>query len=59
MQHVLKVTIYLSDMDAWGKVNEVYGSFFGSHRPARAVVPCNPLMGGIQVEIEAIAAVAE
>ena len=53
---VLKVTIYIPDMDLWGKVNEVYSEFFGEHKPARAVVPTRALPGGFKIEIEAIAA---
>lgn len=53
---VLKVTIYIPDMDLWGKVNEVYSDFFGDHKPARAIVPTRELHGGYKIEIEAIAA---
>ena len=53
---VLKVTIYIPDMDLWGKVNEVYSGFFGDHKPARAVVPTRELLAGFKIEIEAIAA---
>ena len=56
---VLKVTIYIPDMDLWGKVNEVYSGFFGDHKPARAVVPTRELHGGFKIEIEAIAAVGD
>ena len=53
---ILKVTIYIPDMDLWGKVNEAYAEFFGEHKPARAAVPTRDLMGGMQIEIEAVAA---
>ena len=53
---VLKVTIYIPDMELWGKVNQVYADFFGDHKPARAVVPTRELHGGLKIEIEAIAA---
>jgi 2-iminobutanoate/2-iminopropanoate deaminase len=53
--HVVKVTLYISDMALWGRVNEVYARRFGAHKPARAVVPVGPLHHGYQVEIEAIA----
>lgn len=56
--HVLKVTVYVSDIALWGRVNSVYAAFFGEHRPARAVVPTRELHFGFQVEIEAIAAVS-
>jgi 2-iminobutanoate/2-iminopropanoate deaminase len=55
---ILKVTVYVADIDLWGRVNEVYTTFFGEHRPARAVVPTNELHYGFQIEIEAVAAVA-
>lgn len=54
--HILKTTVYVSDIDLWGRVNEVYSKFFGDHKPARAVVPVKTLHFGFQVEIEAIAA---
>jgi 2-iminobutanoate/2-iminopropanoate deaminase len=57
--HVLKVTVYVSDIALWARVNAVYGRFFGDHRPARAVVPTRELHFGFQIEIEAIAAVLD
>ena len=56
---VLKTTVYISDIELWTRVNEVYAAFFGDHRPARAIVPTKDLHFGIQVEIEAVAAIAE
>ncbi|MCH8245422.1 MAG: RidA family protein [Bacteroidetes bacterium] len=55
--HVIKVTVYVSDIDLWGAVNDVYSEFFESHRPARAVVPSRDLHHGCLIELEAIAAV--
>ncbi|MCH8121788.1 MAG: RidA family protein [Bacteroidetes bacterium] len=57
MNHVLKVTIYVSDIDLWGAVNHVYAKTFGEHRPARAVVPSRDLHHGCLIEMEAIATV--
>jgi 2-iminobutanoate/2-iminopropanoate deaminase len=57
VDRVLKTTLYISDIELWGRVNEVYARFFGEHRPARAVVPTKELHYGFQIEIEAIAAV--
>lgn len=59
MDRLLKVTIYISDIELWGKVNEVYTRMLGEHRPARAIVPCKELHYGYQIEIEAIAALIE
>ena len=57
LPQVIKTTVYVSDIDLWGRVNAVYAECFGKHRPARAVVPTRDLHFGCQVEIEAVAAV--
>jgi 2-iminobutanoate/2-iminopropanoate deaminase len=54
---VLKVTIYISDISLWDRVNASYSRFFGTHRPARSVVPAGELHFGYQIELDAIAAV--
>lgn len=56
MSRVLKMTVYVSDMDLWGAVNTVYARVMGDARPARAIVPTNELHYGFKIEIEAIAA---
>jgi 2-iminobutanoate/2-iminopropanoate deaminase len=57
IDRVLKTTVYVSDIELWGRVNQAYAAFFGEHRPARAVVPTRDLHFGCLVEIDAIAAV--
>ncbi len=57
LEDVLKVTVYVSDIELWGRVNAVYARFFGDHRPARAIVPTRDLHHGVQIEIEAVARV--
>lgn len=52
---VAKTTIYLTNMDDFGKVNELYGAYFGTHRPARTTVSVVALPRGAKVEIEALA----
>lgn len=59
LSRLLKVTIYVSDIELWGAVNQVYARLMGDHRPARAVVPVKELHFGFQIEIEAIAALNE
>ncbi len=59
IDRVLKTTVYVSDISLWPRVNEVYSSFFGDTRPARAMVPTRDLHFGLKVEIEAIAAVGD
>ena len=57
LEQVLKVTVYISDISLWGKVNEVYAEIFSDHRPARAIVPTRDLHFGIKIEVDAIAAI--
>lgn len=52
---VIKMNIYVSDISFWGEVNEVYGQYFGSHKPARIVVPVSTLNYGCLLEIDAMA----
>jgi len=59
LDHVVQMTIYISDMELWGKVNEVYARVMGDHRPARAIVPVKDLHFGTKIEIQAIAAVID
>jgi len=55
---VLKVTIYLSDIEAWGAANRIFAEMFGEHRPARAIVPVPVLHYGYSVEVDGEAAVS-
>ena len=59
LNHVLQMTIYVSDMELWDKVNITYSQVMGEHRPARAIVPVKELHFGTQIEIQAIAAMKE
>ena len=59
LNHVLQFTIYVSDMELWNQVNEVYASVLGEHKPARAIVPVKDLHFGTKIEIQAIAAVKD
>lgn len=57
LDRVVQMTVYVSDVSLWGKVNAVYSRVMGNHRPARAVVPSGELRHGMLIEIQAIAAV--
>jgi len=57
MDRLVKVTVYISDIGLWDRVNTVYARHLGDHRPARAVVPTRDLHFGFQIEIEALAAI--
>ena len=56
LSRVLKMTVYVADINLWGAVNTVYARVMGDHRPARAVVPTGELHYGFLIEIEAVAA---
>jgi len=55
LAQVLKTTVYLKDMDEFGKMNEVYARFLGEHPPARATVQVARLPRDVGVEIEVVA----
>lgn len=57
LNHVLQMTIYVSEMELWDRVNETYARILGEHKPARAIVPVKDLHFGTKIEIQAIAAV--
>lgn len=49
--HIIKTTIFLSDMALFAQVNEIYGSYFDSEFPARETVAVKGLPKGVNVEI--------
>lgn len=53
--NVVKTTIYVTDMSLYGKVNEIYGSYFSDPYPAREAVCVKELPLGAKVEISMIA----
>ena len=55
--HIVKTTIFLSDMSLFAQVNEVYGSYFSGDHPARETVAVKGLPRGVNVEISVIAVV--
>ena len=55
LNHVIKTTVYLSDLGDFSKMNQVYENFFVDNRPARACVQVAALPKGAKVEIDAIA----
>ncbi len=56
-EHVVKTTIFLTDMSLFTEVNEVYGSYFKGDFPARETVAVKGLPRGVNVEISMIAVV--
>lgn len=57
LEHVAKTTIFLRDMNDFGRVNAVYASFFSQAYPARSTVQVARLPKDAAVEIEAVAVV--
>ena len=57
MQAVAKTTIYLTNLQDFAAVNEIYGHYFPQDPPARATVQVSALPRGVQVEIDAVAIV--
>lgn len=55
LDHVVKTTVYIQNMNDFGKVNEIYGSYFIRVYPARSCVEVSRLPKDVLVEIEAIA----
>lgn len=54
-EHVVKTTIFLSDMALFAAVNEVYGSYFSGDYPARETIAVKGLPKNVHVEISMIA----
>jgi 2-iminobutanoate/2-iminopropanoate deaminase len=54
-EHIVKTTIFLSDMSLFSEVNEVYGSYFSANFPARETVAVKGLPKNVNVEISVTA----
>lgn len=55
LDDVLKVTVFLDDIEDFGEMNETYGSFFEESEPARSAIEVGNVPKGAALEIEAIA----
>ncbi|WP_328876139.1 RidA family protein [Streptomyces sp. NBC_00287] len=56
-EHLLSVTVYVTDIDQWPEFDTIYAEWLGSYRPARAVAGVRSLHYGAAVEVQAVAAV--
>jgi 2-iminobutanoate/2-iminopropanoate deaminase len=56
LSRVLSATVYVTGRYLWTPVNEAFARVFGSHKPARAIVPVPELKPGCLVEIQVVAA---
>jgi 2-iminobutanoate/2-iminopropanoate deaminase len=57
LENVVKTTIYLTDINDFSKVNEIYASYFAKGKPARSTVCVAALPKNAKIEIDAIAEV--
>lgn len=57
-EHVVKSTIFLTDMGTFAQVNDIYGQYFTSNFPARETVQVSVLPKNVNVEISVIAIIA-
>ncbi|GED60559.1 RidA family protein [Brevibacillus formosus] len=55
LTNVVKATVFIKDMNDFGQLNEVYGQYFGDHKPARSTVEVARLPRDVKVEIEIVA----
>ncbi|UII56006.1 RidA family protein [Cytobacillus spongiae] len=56
-ESVVKATVFIKDMNDFGAINEVYGEYFSTHKPARSCVEVARLPKDALVEIEIVALV--
>jgi 2-iminobutanoate/2-iminopropanoate deaminase len=56
LSDVVKTTLYISDMDQFEAINQIYGQYFSDHKPARSCVEVAKLPKDVKIEMEVIAA---
>ncbi|MCF2446556.1 RidA family protein [Dyadobacter sp. CY345] len=56
---LLKVTVYLADVENWPLFNQIYAEMLGEAKPARSIVPVPNLHYGYAIEIDAIAVISD
>ncbi|MGH2855692.1 MAG: Rid family detoxifying hydrolase [Solirubrobacteraceae bacterium] len=59
LAQAVRVTVYMTDLERFGEVNEVYAEFFTAAPPARVTVGVAALPKGAQVEIDAVVALGD
>lgn len=57
LNHVVKTTVFLKDMNDFAAMNETYAHHFGEHKPARSAVEVARLPKDVKVEIEVVAVI--
>lgn len=54
LEHVVKTTVFITDMSAFAEMNDIYAQVFGDLKPARSAVEVSALPKGALVEIETV-----
>ena len=57
LRSVLKLTVFVTDLDYFSDVNEVFKEYFSDNPPARSAVQVSALPMGVRIEIEGVGAV--
>jgi 2-iminobutanoate/2-iminopropanoate deaminase len=57
LSSAIKTTCFLADLGDFQAFNEIYGRWFGEHKPARSTVQVSKLPRGVLVEVECVAAI--
>lgn len=55
LHNVVKTTVFLTDLNHFDQMNQIYGQYFSDHRPARSCIQVARLPKDVQVEIECVA----
>lgn len=55
LDHVVSCRVYMTDINDYAQINEIYGRFFGANAPAREAVQVSALPRGARVEISCVA----
>ncbi|HPA47583.1 MAG TPA: Rid family detoxifying hydrolase [bacterium] len=59
LDSVVKVTVYLTNLEQFGEMNAIYEKYFGTGKPARACIQAARLPKGVSIEVDAIAVAEE
>ena len=55
LNQIIKLVIYISDVQLWDTVNKICGEYFTDHKPVRTIVPTRDLHFGLKIEVDCIA----
>jgi 2-iminobutanoate/2-iminopropanoate deaminase len=54
-ENIVRCTVFMTDLNDFPLMNEVYAAFFNEHKPARAAIGVSALPKNVKIEIDAIA----